>query len=745
MQIANKRKKQTAFLLVLVLLSAASCKEQKRQVPKLLEPEEIMSACRSVERGNIGNIQILLASVVPAEYCSSFNSSVIVGKIYVSVGDKVKKGDVLAKADMDTAEKKLSDLKRQLGQEKEIYALNRKAAQLTEKDLKKRIKRAAEKQTKDEEKPKEKAETKGQEKETGKEEDEPEESEKDLRIQLAEHQENTRYDAKLHDYRVQKINASIKEQEAIVKDGTLKAAHDGTVSSIKDLGVSRNALAGENIVVCYSDKKTYLEVSDVTVNDYKYRNYWKKYIMADGKEEEIQEFHYSTKEMILAKINGRYPNLRFLCPKKAGLKPGESCLVYFVKEGAKDVLLVGNDCLHEDGSTDYVYVKDGDTKVRRKVTAGLSDQYYTEIKEGLLEGEMVYYESSEKLPGDYEPYTVSMESYSRKNYALSYQKSTMDTLLYRSEYDGSILKMAVEKESRVKKGDLLYVVATGSGAAAIAEAKNAVEQENLSYRKTLKDLKQQEKEQKKDSVQLKILSCKKQIAKIQHENTLANLQAEYKEVSKNNDGKGNISVYAKESGTVSEVFFNEEDKLLAGDEVLSIVKGKSSLLMLQLIQPRDKKISVKTDKIAALKEEVEFSNGGQKGSCVGYGIWENNKNKTYLYSDKDGARLSFHGESGLEHATFYVRMEDKDFVKNLPSGGYFIFDECLLHNVIVLPSYMVKKETDALDMEKVSYYVWRVADGEIVKQYVFVDDMLSDGKQTVILSGVKEGDLLAGE
>ena len=65
--------------------------------------------------------------------------------------------------------------------------------------------------------------------------------------------------------------------------------------------------------------------------------------------------------------------------------------------------------------------------------------------------------------------------------------------------------------------------------------------------------------------------------------------------------------------------------------------------------------------------------------------------------------------------------------------------------MIVLPSYMVKKETDALDMEKVSYYVWRVADGEIVKQYVFVDDMLSDGKQTVILSGVKEGDLLAGE
>lgn len=739
----KKRRRQTAFFLSVIVLFCTSCGNSRRQIPKLLEPEEVMSACRPVERGNVGDMQFLLATVVPVEYCSCFPSQITVDKIYVSVGDKVKKGDVLAKADTGAAEKQLLDLKRQLDLENKIHALNCKMVQLIEDDLEKQIKKAAQKKNEAVEKTKE--ETEEQDKKTGKPEEETGESEKDLRIQLAEHQENARYDARLHDYRMQKLNAAIKEQKAVVKDGTLKAGHDGIVSNIKDLGASRTALAGENIVVCCSDKETYLEVPDVTAA-YKYQDYQKKYIMVDGKEVRAQEQTYSTQEMILAKISGRYPNLRFLCPQEAGLKPGDSCPIYFVKESAENVLLAGNDSLYEDGSTAYVYVKDGDAKVRREVTTGLSDRYYTEIKKGLSEGDMVYYESSDKLPVDYEPYTVSTGNYCSKNYALSYQKSTLDTMLYRSEYDGSIIKLAVKEKSKVKKGDLLYIVATGSGAAAIAEAKNAVEQENLSYQKTIKEFGQQEEDLKKDSIQFKILSCQEQIAKIQHENALVRLQEQYMEVSKKNDGAGNISVYAKESGTVSKLLLNEEDKLLAGDEVLSVTTGKSELLMLQLVEPpRENAVSVKRDKIAALETEVEYSDGGQKGRCVGYGVWENNSSKAYLYSDKNGAHLSYHGESSLEYATFYVRMEDKDFVKDLPSGGYFIFDEYSLHDVIVLPSSMVKKETDAIDTEKTWYYVWRVADGELVKQYVLVDEELMGTQQTVVLSGLHEGDILAEE
>lgn len=732
----EKRKCRTVFLLAAFLMLNTACGQKDRQVPKLLEPEEIMSACRPVERGNVGDIRFLFATVVPMEYCSCFDSQVTVDEIYVSIGEHVKKGDVLAKADTKAAEKQLSDLKRQLDQEQKIYALNRKVAALTEEDLKKRIKKAGEKKKKTNRKSEENEETEIME--------EPEVSEKDLRIQLAEHQENTGYDAKLHNYRVKKLKESLKEQETIVKEGTLKAAHDGTVSCIKDLSISRMASAGENIVVCYSGKKTYLEVPDVTVDSYRYQDYKNKYILAKGTEFDVQELEYGTEEMILAKINGRYPNLRFSCPKKASLKTGDTCPVYFVKERAENVLLVGNDSLHEDGSSTYVYVKDGDSRVRREVTTGLSDKYYTEIREGLFERELVYYESSVELPGGYEPYPVHRGDYSSKNHAVSYQRASQ-AVLYRSEYDGSIKKMAVEEKSRVKKGDLLYVIATGAGTAAIAEAENAVEQENLSYQKTMKEMREQEKELKKDSVQWKILSCQKQIAKIQHENTLADLQEKYKEVSENNDGKGNISVYAEESGTVLKQYLDEEDKLLAGDEVVSVTTGKSDLLLLQLLPSGDQTISVSKNKIAGMQEEVIYSLGKQKGTCVGYGVWENNRNKVFLYSDQQGAHLSWHGESSLEAAAFYVRMEDSDFVKNLPSGGYFTFNEYSLHDDIAVPADMVKTETDAVNTEKIWNYVWRIADGELVKQYVSVDETLSEKQQTVILSGLKEGDILAKE
>lgn len=747
----EKRKCQTAFLLAAFLVLNTACGQRDRQIPELLEPEETMSACRPVERGNVGDISFLFADVVPMEYCSCFDSQVAVDEIYVSIGDQVKKGDVLAKADTETAEKQLSGLRRQLDQEQRIYALNRKVAELTKDDLEKRIKKVGEQKQKAARETEEPKENEGTEiteepEENGKTEitGEPEESEKDLRIQLAEHQENAGYDAKLHNYRVKKLKEAIKEQETIIKDGTLKAVHDGIVSCIKDLSINRMASAGENIVVCYSDKKAYLEVPDVTVDSYRCQDYQNKYILAGGTRLDVQEFEYGAEEMILAKINGRYPNLRFLCPKKASLKIGDTCPVYFVNEGAENVLLVGNDSLYEDGSTAYVYVKDGDSRVRREVTKGFSDQYYTEIREGLLEGELVYYESSVELPRDYKPYPVHMGDYSSKNHALSCQKASQ-AVLYRSEYDGSIKKMAVKEKSRVKKGDLLYVIATGAGTAAIAEAKNAVEQENLSYQKTMKEMEEQEQGLKKDSVQWKLLSCKKQIAKIQHENTLADLQEKYREISKNNDGKGNISVYAAESGTVLKRYLDEEDKLLAGDEVVSITKGKSDLLLLQLRDSDNPVIPVNTNKIAGIMEEVTFSKGKQKGTCVGYGVWENNRNKVFLYSDKQGAHLSWHGESSLEAASFYVQMEDSDFVNNLPSGGYFTFNEYFLHDVIAVPTDFVKTETDAVNTEKVWNYVWRIVDGELVKQYVSVDDALSGKQQTVILSGLKEGDILAKE
>ena len=67
-----------------------------------------------------------------------------------------------------------------------------------------------------------------------------------------------------------------------------------------------------------------------------------------------------------------------------------------------------------------------------------------------------------------------------------------------------------------------------------------------------------------------------------------------------------------------------------------------------------------------------------------------------------------------------------------------------MKNVIVLPGSMVYTETDPLNEKNVSHYVWKIVNEKLTKQYVMTDDRLK-GAGTVILSGVEQGDMLAGE
>jgi hypothetical protein len=42
-------------------------------------------------------------------------------------------------------------------------------------------------------------------------------------------------------------------------------------------------------------------------------------------------------------------------------------------------------------------------------------------------------------------------------------------------------------------------------------------------------------------------------------------------------------------------------------------------------------------------------------------------------------------------------------------------------------------------------YVWKLEDGQFIKQYVVTDAKFSNDEKAVVLSGVKEGDILARE
>lgn len=719
--------------LFFVMLIGGCGSKKTETIPDLEEPAASNASYQQVTYGDIGTTSVLLGTAVPKEYGQAYEANVMVTKILVEPGDMVEKGDVLAYADVDEASASREAKQQELSHENTVYELNQKINQLQQNKLANQQEAAVVDDTQE-------AITEESPQETGTE---------NITSQIAVLQENGRYDTKLHEYRVQKLNEEIAALDDLIADGTLKANHSGEVVYTKSLTVSRNAGTGENVVVVADTEDLEIKLKDVTVQNYKYKDVLEKYMLQSGERVPVTEREYSTDELVLAKINNNYPNVLIEKPEGVELKAGELYPIYFEEKRAEHVLLVGNNSLYQEDGENYVYVGTGDdTREKRKVTTGVSDDHNTQIVEGLEEGEAVYYETMERMPSDYTEYMVERSDFQVENHGLKYGRADKNARVYLTEKEGVLVEIAVEKDAEVKKGDLLYIIDTGEGKAAITEAANAIETENTSYQKQQADYDAQlaELENGLDSASdydRQMITLQKEIAEADHNQTLQQLQAAYDTLSRGNDGTGKLSVYADADGQVSKITAWEGDTVEAGEEILKMKGETSDLLLVQMVS--SKSVTVYTDDIAEVGEPVSITSGDTTytGTCVGFAAGSNNLDEGCIYTDEDGVHYTFQTTSGYDAPAFYVRMDD-EITDDMGKGGSVDFPYISMEDVVVLPAGMIYEEKDAMNPKKVSYFVWKVEEGHLVKQYVLLDDTLT-GNGKVVLTGVEAGDVLARE
>lgn len=719
--------------LFFVMLIGGCGSKKTETIPDLEEPAASNASYQQVTYGDIGTTNVLLGTAVPKEYGQAYEANVMVTKILVEPGDMVEKGDVLAYADVDEASASREAKQQELSHENTVYELNQKINQLQQNKLANQQEAAVVDDTQE-------AITEESPQETGTE---------NITSQIAVLQENSRYDTKLHEYRVQKLNEEIAALDDLIADGTLKANHSGEVVYTKSLTVSRNAGTGENVVVVADTEDLEIKLKDVTVQNYKYKDVLEKYMLQSGERVPVTEREYSTDELVFAKINNNYPNVLIEKPEGVELKAGELYPIYFEEKRAEHVLLVGNNSLYQEDGENYVYVGTGDdTREKRKVTTGVSDDHNTQIVEGLEEGEAVYYETMERMPSDYTEYMVERSDFQVENHGLKYGRADKNARVYLAAKEGEIVKIAVEKDAEVKKGDLLYIIDTGEGKAAITEAANAIETENTTYQKQQADYDAQliELQNATDSVSdydRQIITLQKEVAEADHSYTLQQLQAAYDTLSRGNDGTGKLSVYADEDGQVSKITVWEGDTVEAGDEILKMKGEASDLLLVQMVS--SKSVTVYTDDIAEAGEPVSITSGDTTytGTCVGFAAGSNNLDEGCLYIDENGAHYTFQTTSGYDTPAFYVRMND-EIVDDMGNGESVDFPYISMEDVIVLPAGMIYEEKDAMHPDKVSYFVWKMEGDHLVKQYVLLDDTLT-GNGKVVLFGIESGDVLARE
>lgn len=769
--------KKLAVLGICVSFVAGGCgKMTESSIPELEEPVALNEAYRPVEYGTIGSIQVLMATAVPRDYCNYYSANVNISQIYVEPGDTVNAGDVLAVCDVDEAKKQLQECKDALAHENETYEIS---AQISDTQIKLWESQAAGQENNENNK----MDTADgamddaygintdtnideQAADTGEfsteQTDKNESTDEDYNTQIATEQENQRYDKQLHEYRVQKINEQMASYQQIVDDGTLKAAHSGLVTYTKKLTEGRSAAAYENIVIVSDTDDLVLDIKGTAINEYKYSDYDKKYVMVDGEKYDVTESQYTSEVLVLSKINNRYPDVCVESREKPHLTAGQMYPVYFEKTKADQALVVGKDSIYKDGDTRYVYVKnDEGGREKRIITTGESDENYTQVTEGLKEGELVYYNSTDQVPTKYSKYTVTRSDFDIANYGVQYSRSDAGTITETCDYEGQIVSVNVKQDDTVEKGMLLYVVDTGEGKAAITEAKNAIDSENESYAQKIADYDKQirdlseggsstEENNQQDTepdtaydeqqlkLNLQLLDLQKKLAGADHTYQLSRLQSAYDSISAGNDGKGNISVYAKNDGKVSKVSVKAGDNVEEGSDILQITGNSTDVLLVQVKDSNNYKVY--TDNIADVGERVSLELDGTTiyGSCIGFAGYGREAQKGYVNQDDKGVHITGNTDSGYGNAAFYIKL-DNGIPDDLTMASAVKFSYVSFKKMVVVPTSIIHKQVNPMDKDDISYYVWKIDGDSVVKQPVILSDYTS-GSNTLVLYGIDEGD-----
>lgn len=763
--------KKLAVLGICVSFLAGGCgKMTESSIPELEEPVALNEAYRPVEYAAIGSVQVLMATAVLRDYCNYYSANVNISQIYVEPGDTVNAGDVLAVCDVDEAKKQLQECQAALAHENETYEIS---AQISDTQIKMWENQAAQ-QDNNEHNKMDTADgamddVYGANTDTNIDEyiadtdefsteqlEKSDRTEESYSTKIETEQENQRYDKQLHEYRVQKINEQIALYQQLVDDGTLKAAHSGLVTYTKKLTEGRSAAAYENIVIVSDTDDLVLDIKDTAINEYKYSDYDKKYVIVDGEKYDVTESQYTSEVLVLSKINNRYPDVCVESREKPSLTAGQMYPVYFEKTKANQALVVGKDSIYKDGDTRYVYVKNNEGgREKRIITTGESDENYTQVTEGLKEGELVYYNSTDQVPTKYSKYTVTRSDFDIANYGVQYSRSDAGTITETCDYEGQIVSVNVKQDDTVEKGMLLYVVDTGEGKAAITEAKNAIDSENESYAqkiadydKQVKDLSEENNRQDEkpdtayDEQQLKLniqlLDLQKKLAGADHTYQLSRLQSAYDSISAGNDGKGNISVYAKNDGKVSKVSVKAGDNVEEGADILQITGNSTDVLLVQVKESNSYKVY--KDNIADVGERVSLELDGTTiyGSCIGFAGYGREAQKGYINQDDKGVHITGNTDSGYGNAAFYIKL-DNGIPDDLTGASAVKFSYVSFKKVVVVPTSIIHKQVNPMDKDDISYYVWKIDGDSVVKQPVILSDYTS-GSNTLVLYGIDEGD-----
>lgn len=774
------------------------------KAPELLEPVTTNEAYRPVEKGDVGKKIIKNGSIVPTDYCYFFKTSATISKIYVNVGDYVEKGTVLAEADSDETTSGIDELKESLSSEEQTHNVKEKIFEQTQKELDYKIKACNE--AGDSDGVKENQSTKAVNAENNRYDnmlynykikkiqqqiDDKEALETDNKL-VAEQSGYVTYAKNLTD-----TDSSDGDGGSISSGENVVIISDYNDPYIEITGeqITRDGYADFNTMYTMIGGKRY------ELEEYKYSN---QEIAAAQSASKLPYVRFKLKDADNSKIL-----------KTGTLTP----LYFSTSTAANVLVVGNDSLYEEGDKYFVYVKTDSSDKEKREIKIGAQDDNYTEVKSGLSAGELVYYDSDSAIPSDYTTYDIKLDTFKTTGTSKSYKMVDTNQVTYKAPVDGYFTKFELAEGQEVKKGDLLFTVDSGGGSAELLELNSQItdaksdydstvagyEEEIKSLRAEIEEYRSGKKKQQvatpgdADSVddditddeddsdsaddleegddydipdpndnsgntlymveqltcQVEIAKYNEELAKINYNSTVNPLIAKRDKLNENNDGKGNISVYAESDGVIQSIYAGSGNQLKEGDKVVSVGSNESKMMSLSLTDTggssrrngngNDDGSGSGDNSDARLLVNQEVTLVNQKddskkltGKCIGATA---DSQKAYVTTIDGQVYITSCSDSSGE-TRYYIQVDDEKFYDS-PKGYFVSYAKLSLENVVTVPKNIVYTETDKTS-GKTYQYVWKISGDEIVKQYVTTDTH-ETATSICVLTGLSEGDVILKE
>ena len=348
---------------LLCLLLCAPC-ALAQQPPELLEPAGVQLNAAEAYIGEISNIRVYPGAVVPRVEEFYFEQEGVIDEMHVIVGQQVKAGDPLITLDTESETKRVEALRREIEQLDTNSAYEDELAQIDLSILNLEL-RALEKQG---------DETAAALKRLDIEE-------KKLELELA---------VSLRRLEMDQLVSELEQLEAEIEKNVLCAPFDGRVVYMSAEWRHGNYVSAFTPLIYLADE-TQLFVESEYISNSTLGMAHAVYAYVGDQQYALTATPVDEKKYLAKILSGESLIRQFTFDNPDdSLASGQYAAICVESNYREDALLIPTNCLYAADKTRYVYVMEDGVRTRRDVKVGITTDWYTQITEGLEEGELVY-------------------------------------------------------------------------------------------------------------------------------------------------------------------------------------------------------------------------------------------------------------------------------------------------------------------------------------------------------------------